>query len=135
MLPSGLKRLVVYEGPDMEDHFPEEAEAHGKGKSGNRQVRHEHGDPHGRRFNPIMIKFQAMTDPVIDYNDKKQGTCKVHDRLHEMCDPAGNGLDDGVHGEMGPCLDGDTCPQEGHEDTDVTGEFLKPGKVVVKSIT
>jgi hypothetical protein len=75
-----------------------------------------------------------MKNAIIDDNNEKKPATKVDEGLHEVSGPSGNGLNDGIHGEMRPCFDRDACAEEGHENTDISRKFFEPGKVVVKGI-
>ncbi len=76
-----------------------------------------------------------MEDAVVDNDDKEKARTKIDEGFHEMGGPSRNRLNNGIHGKMGPGFDGDACPQEGHEDTDVTPKFFKPGKIIMESVT
>ena len=131
---SGLEGVVAGEGLQVEEGLSKEAEPHGEGKNGNREVWNVHGNPHGRCFDSETVKLQAMKGAVINDDDKKEPAAEIDEGLHEMGSPSRNRLDNGVHGKMGPGFDGDACAQEGHEDTDVTPEFLEPGEIVVEGV-
>ncbi len=119
----------------MEKGFPEESKPHGKRENRNGQVRDIHGDPHRGGLDPISIELDAMENAVIDDNDKEKAATKIYEGPDEVGGPAGNRLDNGVHGKMRAGFHGDTRAEEGHENADVTAEFLKPGKIVMEDVT
>lgn len=132
---SRLKRLVAGESFQMEKRFSEESKPHGKGENGNGQVRDIHGDSHRGGLDPITIELDAMEDTVVDDDDKEKPAAKIYEGPDEVGGPGGNRLDDGVHGKMRAGFHGDTRAEEGHENADVTAEFLKPGKIVMEDVT